>query len=781
MPSTYTTNNGIELIGTGEQSGTWGETTNTNFGLIDTALDGQLTKTLASAGTSGSPNTLIIEDGTTSDGRNRLVIFNDGSDLGGTAYVQLTPDNAEKIMFVRNSLSGNRSIIFFQGTYNASNDFELPNGTDAIIKFDGAGTGAVVEAVFKKLYLQDLTATTVDTTNIEVTNIKAKDGTASAIIADSTGVMTVASSVLTTTDINGGTIDGTVIGGSTPAAISGTTITGTSFVTTGDMTFGDNDKAIFGASSDLQIYHDGSNSIIWENGAGDLILRGTNMDVQDSGGYSFIKLTGGGTPGAGVVELKYNNATKLATTSTGIDVTGTVTADGLTVDGAATITDTGNVVGSNAPLLIKSNNGVATTSYGWDNLTSNYDYAFKTNGSERMRIDSSGNVGIGTSSPTADLSVGSATSSSGDVHLRTTKTTFELTPSNSDAGGMDFNVGFVAGGQGPLKFSIGGTESMRIDSSGNVGFGGVTSPQAGFGVSGCIDTNGAYFARGQIAAHQTNAAVLQYGVNLAELRSYGATAGSGQMRFMTGGGGGLSDTEAMRIDASGNLLVGTTSGSSPITLQTRSGEFYQTGMQINSTNSDFSGALLDMRATSGSVNTANGRFLRFYSDNGSTERFHVKGSGEIYTAAGILLGGTGSANLLDDYEEGTWTPAVQGDSSAGTTTYSVTGQKGGYTKIGNSVSLTFYISWTAMTGTGGLLITGMPFTLSGNTSNDVSAGNCMTSDLDIPDGTNNLTLVGTDGDTYLRIFSSIDASGIQQVQCDAGGAVVWGQFTYRTT
>ena len=78
MPSTYTSNNGIELISTGEQSGTWGETTNTNFDLIDTALDGQVTKTLPAAGTSGSPNTLIIEDGTTSDGRNRLVIFNDG-------------------------------------------------------------------------------------------------------------------------------------------------------------------------------------------------------------------------------------------------------------------------------------------------------------------------------------------------------------------------------------------------------------------------------------------------------------------------------------------------------------------------------------------------------------------------------------------------------------------------------------------------------------------------------------------------------------------------------
>ena len=57
MASTYTLNNGIELIGTGEQSGTWGDTTNTNLSLLDTALDGQVTVTLPSAGTSGSPNT----------------------------------------------------------------------------------------------------------------------------------------------------------------------------------------------------------------------------------------------------------------------------------------------------------------------------------------------------------------------------------------------------------------------------------------------------------------------------------------------------------------------------------------------------------------------------------------------------------------------------------------------------------------------------------------------------------------------------------------------------
>ena len=56
--------------------------------------------------------------------------------------------------------------------------------------------------------ITNVNSTTVDSANLEVTNIKARDGTASATIADSTGVMTVSSSVLTTTDINGGTIDG---------------------------------------------------------------------------------------------------------------------------------------------------------------------------------------------------------------------------------------------------------------------------------------------------------------------------------------------------------------------------------------------------------------------------------------------------------------------------------------------------------------------------------------------------------------------------------------------
>jgi hypothetical protein len=133
-----------------------------------------------------------------------------------------------------------------------------------------------------------------------------------------------------TIDINAGTIDGTVIGGSTAAAITGTTITGTSFVSSGDMTFEDNDKAVFGNGSDLRIYHTGSHSTIENIGTGHLQIHSTDFRLRNSAGTESMILANAD----GNVQLYYDNALKLATTSTGIDVTGTVTADGLTVSGA---------------------------------------------------------------------------------------------------------------------------------------------------------------------------------------------------------------------------------------------------------------------------------------------------------------------------------------------------------------------------------------------------------------------------------------------------------------
>jgi len=88
-----------------------------------------------------------------------------------------------------------------------------------------------------------------------------------------------------------------------------------------DINFGDGDKAQFGASNDLQIYHDGNNSFINDlSGTGDLYIRGSSrLLLQDDVGDSYVV----GNKDASV-DLYYDNAKKLATTSTGIDVTGDI-------------------------------------------------------------------------------------------------------------------------------------------------------------------------------------------------------------------------------------------------------------------------------------------------------------------------------------------------------------------------------------------------------------------------------------------------------------------------
>jgi hypothetical protein len=77
---------------------------------------------------------------------------------------------------------------------------------------------------------------------------------------------------------------------------------------------------------------------------------------------------------------------------------------------------------------------------------------------------------------------------------------------------------------------------------------------------------------------------------------------------------------------------------------------------------------------------------------------------DLYLSGGVYLGGTGAANKLDDYEEGTWTPTVAG----GTAGYQI--RTGRYTKIGNLVRLRCAVKLNSWSGTGTVTITGIPFT-----------------------------------------------------------------------
>jgi len=111
----------------------------------------------------------------------------------------------------------------------------------------------------------------------------------------------------------------------------------TRILTTKDMRFSDNAKALFGFSNDLQIYHDGSASYIDDTGTGYLNIRGNGVSIDKYTGETMALFVADGA-----VTLYHNNSAKIATTATGIDVTGEVKGDSLDIDGNADIS--GNLV-----------------------------------------------------------------------------------------------------------------------------------------------------------------------------------------------------------------------------------------------------------------------------------------------------------------------------------------------------------------------------------------------------------------------------------------------------
>ena len=94
MASEYTSNNAIEKIGTGEQAGTWGSTTNTNFDIIDRAING-----VGAISLSGTTHTLTTSDGTVSDGHFKVLVF--GGSPSGTNTVTIDPNNQDKLYFIK--------------------------------------------------------------------------------------------------------------------------------------------------------------------------------------------------------------------------------------------------------------------------------------------------------------------------------------------------------------------------------------------------------------------------------------------------------------------------------------------------------------------------------------------------------------------------------------------------------------------------------------------------------------------------------------------------------
>ena len=447
----------------------------------------------------------------------------------------------------------------------------------------------------------------------------------------------------------------------------------------GNTIHNDNVKSIYGnPGNDLEIFHDGNNSKITESGSGGLYIGSSVLGIQNSSHSETMAIF---TPNSSV-ELRYDNSKKFETTSTGISVTGGGTFTGdvtlnkltsatgleyqvrntngasgdhifksfntsiLTLDGGSNnATFAGNVTIENAAsptLTIKdTTNDNLFTIYARDSDTiigneSAYPLRFFTSNSEKMRLDASGNLGLGTSSPSAKIQISGTNANNKIVSYfdGSFVSGFKFSDLNGgiwyDAGADDLYLS-AAQANSQMIFEVAGSEKMRIDSSGNVGIGVVPNAPAGniqldVGDNGCGMTS-----------RQNNELVLQANANYNTYAQSGKPAtrinltNNGEFHFLNAPAGAavgdtITFTERMRIDSSGNVGI----GSSPIS-----------GARLTLGTGALANEILSFApATGGSAefrNTSSTGFFKWTNNDGSSEKMRL-------TSVGDLLIGKSSSN-----------------------------------------------------------------------------------------------------------------------------------------
>ena len=422
-----------------------------------------------------------------------------------------------------------------------------------------------------------------------------------------------------------------------------------------DVSFGDNDKAIFGAGSDLQIYHDGTSSNVVDNGTGNL-----NITTNGSGIYlnkgtsenmaSFIV--------DGAVNLYHDSANKLSTTATGVSVFGTITSDGLTVDGNVGI----GTSSPSSPLTVHSNTGAAAVPATWLHQSGNvagYDGTVistvyngadtetlhvrsnnttSSNGNSLLLVRGDGNVGIGTSSPTVLLDLESA---SPIIRLTDSDATGTPECQISGAGGdLIFDADRDNEKASSLMlFNVDGSERMRIDSSGNVGIGATLPSGQDTSANNLVveDTAGNGGITIKTPAASYGSLHFSDGTGTAAYRGIVAYNHSDDnMQFHTAA------TKRMTIDASGNVGIGTSSPAQKVQIKNTGAD---TGVSILSDTDQRSMLLfsdtadLDIGAI---IYDHTSDFMKVHVNN--AERMRIDASGNV--GIGTSTVATGKMNIV---------------------------------------------------------------------------------------------------------------------------------------